>query len=201
MKKSRNLIVMLFAFIAILMTSCNWFKSTNQVEKQPAIETLIESDMAYVTENYGNTFVWYETNVIYNNFLDEENDGSYQSVKSVYQYQNIDQNETSIDVKVITIYHENGEVTIETEDTWYAECFDLRHSDINITFEEAYNLIMSVNFPKPHTKCCVLRDQVGPVAANPQYIYGTGLLFVDAVNGMVSEFNPVFPHAIKETEN
>lgn len=200
MKKFLSIITI--ALVAISMTSCNWFnKNEKQDNEQPAVESYIESDMEYVRENYGNTFVWYETEILYTNYLDEENDGTYQFIKSVYQYVDMSEDSTSADVTVITIYHENDTVNIETENTWYAECFDLRHSDINLTFKDAYNAIMSVNLPKPHTQYCVLRDQVGPIAANPQYIYGQGLLFVDAVNGLVSEINPVFPDTTKESEN
>lgn len=200
MKKFLSIITI--ALVAISMTSCNWFnKNEKQDNEQPTVESYIESDMEYVRENYGNTFVWYETEILYTNYLDEENDGTYQFIKSVYQYVDMSEDSTSADVAVITIYHENDTVNIEVENTWYAECFDLRHSDINLTFRDAYNAIMSVNLPKPHTQYCVLRDQVGPVAANPQYIYGQGLLFVDAVNGLVSEINPVFPDVTEESEN
>lgn len=198
----RFLSIITIALVAISVTSCNWFnKNEKQDNEQPTVESYIESDMEYVRENYGNTFVWYETEILYTNYLDEENDGTYQFIKSVYQYVDMSEDSTSADVTVITIYHENDAVHIEVENTWYAECFDLRHSDINLTFRDAYNAIMSVNLPKPHTQYCVLRDQVGPVAANPQYIYGQGLLFVDAVNGVVSEFNPVFPDTTEESEN
>ena len=198
----RFLSIITITLVAISVTSCNWFnRNEKQDNEQPTVESYIESDMEYVRENYGNTFVWYETEILYTNYLDEENDGTYQFIKSVYQYVDMSEDSISADVKVITIYHENDAVNIEVEDTWYAECFDLRHSDINLTFRDAYNAIMSVNLPKPHTQYCVLRDQVGPVAANPQYIYGQGLLFVDAVNGLVSEINPVFPNATEESEN
>lgn len=187
--------IMAIAFMAMLMTSCDWFKKSEKpVKEQQTVESYIESDMEYVALNYGETFVWYETEVIYNNFLDEDCDGTYESIKSVYQYEKkVDS--AAFDVKVITIWHRGDIMDVEVVDGWYAECYNLRGKDMPITFKNAYNAIMAVNLPKPHTRCCVLRDQIGPVAANPQYIYGVGLLFVDAVTGEVSEINPVFPDA------
>lgn len=189
----RILSVLMIALMAISLTSCDWFKKSEQIKEQPTIETYIESDMEYMAENYGETYAWYETEVIYNDMLDAETDGTYESVKSVYQYEH--QTDTGTIVKAVTIYHVGDSTSVEVVDTWYAECFDLRESEIVLTFKDAFDAIMSVNLPKPHTRCCVLRDQVGPVAANPQYIYGVGLLFVDAVSGEVSEINPVFPNS------
>lgn len=173
------------------LNSCEWFKKSKQTKEQPVVENYLESDKEYMSNNYGETYVWYETEVIYNNFLDEENDGSFESVKSVYQYENVC--DSGAIVKVVTITHCGELMDVEVVDGWYAECFNMRGKVLPITFNDAFNAIMAVNLPKPHTRCCVLRDQVGPVAANPQYIYGVGLLFVDAVSGEVSEINPVFP--------
>lgn len=186
--------VLMIALMAISLTSCDWFKKDEQpVNEQPTVESYIESDMEYMLANYDSTYAWYETEIIYKDFLDAENDGTYESIKSVYQYEKI--TDTGTIVNAVTIWHVGDSTAVEVVDTWYAECFDLRESEICITFKDAYDAIMSVNLPKPHTRCCVLRDQVGPVAANPQYIYGQGYLFVDAFSGEVSEINPVFPNS------
>jgi hypothetical protein len=189
----RILSVLMIALMAISLTSCDWFKKGEQTKEHPTVETYIESDMEYMDENYGEVYVWYETEVIYNNFLDEENDGSIESVKSVFQHEKVV--DSGAYVKVVTITHCGELMDVEAVDGWYAECYNMRGKELPITFKDAYDAIMAVNLPKPHTRCCVLRDQVGPVAANPQYIYGVGLLFVDAVSGEVSEINPVFPNS------
>ena len=66
---------------------------------------------------------------------------------------------------------------------------------MTVTFNEVLEKINEVNMPKPHSKQCVLRKQVGPVAANPQYIFGNvkSQIYVDAINGKVSDENPAFP--------
>ena len=65
---------------------------------------------------------------------------------------------------------------------------------IKVTFAEAFQKVQEVNLPKPHTRQVVLRKQVGPVEANPQWIFGNlhSQIYVDAVTGAVSKDNPAF---------
>ena len=56
---------------------------------------------------------------------------------------------------------------------------------------------MEANCPKPHSKKCTLRKELGPNGAdvNAQYIFGNSeqQVYVDAVTGKVSLTNPVYP--------
>lgn len=194
----RILSVLMIALMAISLTSCDWLRKGEQTKEHTSVESYIDSDMKYISENYGGLCIWYETEVIYNNFLDEENDGSIESVKSVFQHAKVVDSGTYR--KIVTITHIGELMNVETVDGWYNGCYDMRGKKLPVTFKDAYDAIMAVNFPKPHTRCCVLKDQVGPVVANPQYIYGVGLLFVDAVSGEVSEINPVFPNSDEDDE-
>lgn len=65
---------------------------------------------------------------------------------------------------------------------------------INISYKEAYEKMMEANYPKPHSKHCVLRKEVGPYDCNPQYIFGNieAQIYVDAVTGAVSDQSPAF---------
>jgi hypothetical protein len=65
---------------------------------------------------------------------------------------------------------------------------------VKVTFAEALEKLNQVNFPKPHSRYCVLRKEVGPKDANVQYIFGNShaQLYVDAVTGEVTDHNPVF---------
>lgn len=65
---------------------------------------------------------------------------------------------------------------------------------ISLTFKEAYQKIMEINFPKPHSKQCVLRKPLGPIDCHPQYIFGNirSQLYVDAITGGVTDKNPAF---------
>ena len=141
----RILSVLMIAFMAISLTSCNWFKKSEQTKEQPTVETYIESDMKYMAENYGEVYVWYETEVIYNDFLDEENDGSIESIKSVFQHEKVV--DSGAYVKVVTITHNGDLMDVEAVDGWYAECYNMRGKELPVTFKDAYDAIMAVNLP------------------------------------------------------
>lgn len=66
--------------------------------------------------------------------------------------------------------------------------------DIEITFNEAFQRVMESNYPKPHSKNCVLRKEVGSTDYHPQYIFGNphAQLYVDAVTGEVTDKNPIY---------
>jgi hypothetical protein len=55
--------------------------------------------------------------------------------------------------------------------------------------------MMSVNFPKPHSKHVTLRNPVGPAAVNAQWIFGNikEQIWIDAVTGEAKKSNPAFP--------
>ena len=74
------------------------------------------------------------------------------------------------------------------------EDFPLNDEAIVLTFTEALDRVLAANYPKPHSKYVVLRKEIGPKAANPQYIFGNlkSQLYVDATTGAVSDSNPVF---------
>jgi len=56
--------------------------------------------------------------------------------------------------------------------------------------------MMAVNFPKPHSRYVTLRNPIGPVAINTQWIFGNvrEQLWCDAVTGEIRNSNPAFPN-------
>lgn len=193
--------VLLIAFMAMSLTSCEWFKNKQEKEEPVAqlnVENLVSIDKEYMFLNYGEDYKWYETCVLMNNFLDEESDGSIYGVTNIFQ--TVKEIGEEVEGEVILISHTMDTTCVETEHGFWIEDFDLNEKEINITFEEAYCLIMSNLAPKPHSKNCVLRSEVGPLIANPQYIFGNqqAQIYVDATDGTTSDKNPVFPHDIDE---
>ena len=75
----------------------------------------------------------------------------------------------------------------------------MNNEAIKVSFKEAYNKIMATNYPKPHSRHVVLRKEIGPQDANPQYIFGNSQaqIYVDAVTGDVTDKNPAFPADLK----
>ena len=157
------------------------------------VENAITLDREAMFLKHGNDYRWFETGVVLKNWLDEENDGAIEMVVNVFQVvTEIDS--TSADTYVYKIQHtEKGTVEESIHGFWVGDHL-LNEESISISFKEAFEKVMEVNLPKPHTRQVVLRKEVGPVEANPQWIFGNSRaqIYVDAVTGEVSDENPAF---------
>lgn len=184
----------MIALMMISLSSCNWFKKEKEDnnKKEITIETLVSEDTKYMVENYDTAFVYYETEIILNNFLDEECDGSFESVVNVFQ--TFTDSDTVQKPTVFKFIHAGDSCRIEEETGYWLEDIALRDGDIIVSYKDAYQKITESNFPKPHAKTCTLRKEVGPCPSNAQYIFGNvySQLYVDAVTGDVLENSPAF---------
>ena len=138
-------------------------------------------------------YKWFETGVVLTNWLDEENDGSLEMVVNVFQVVEA-KDSTSFDTYVVKFQHVGEDVIEDSVHGFWVEDFPLNDAEINITFAEAFEKVMEVNLPKPHTRQVVLRKQIGPKPCNPQWIFGNlrEQIYVDATTGAVSKDNPAF---------
>ena len=156
-------------------------------------EYLIATDKQEMFVNHGGDYRWFECCMKLNNFLDEENDGSLEEVVNVFQVA-IDYGKT-FDVKVYKFQHfADGSYANDSIDGFWVEDQPMNDEAIKITYKEAYDKLMATNMSKPHSQYVTLRKQVGPLDANPQYIFGNlrECVFVDAVTGDVRDYNPAF---------
>ena len=157
------------------------------------VENLISMDRQDMYINHSDNYRWYETGVQLANFLDEENDGTIEMVVNVFQ--TIEEyDSTTFDTFVYKYQHTSEGTAKESIHGFWVEDYPLNEEVIKVSFEEAFEKIQEVNYPKPHTRQVVLRKQLGPVDANPQWIFGNlhSQLYVDAVTGEVSADNPAF---------
>jgi hypothetical protein len=136
---------------------------------------------------------WYETGVQLKNWLDEENDGAIDMVVNVFQVVEV-KDSTSFDTFVYKYQHTLEGTTTDSIHGFWIEDYPLNEEVIKVSFKEAFEKVQEVNLPKPHTRQVVLRKQVGPVDANPQWIFGNlhSQIYVDAVTGDVATSNPAF---------
>ena len=158
------------------------------------VENVISADREAMYLAHGGDYRWYETGVQLQNWLDEENDGAIALVVNVFQ--TVESRESgSFDTFVYKYQHfSDGSVNEEGIHGFWVEDYPLENEAIKVTFAEAFQKVQEVNLPKPHTRQVVLRKQVGPKPANPQWIFGNlrSQIYVDAVTGEVSKDNPAF---------
>lgn len=184
--------LMTFALLlgASSCTSCN--KEVKQMET--VVEQVVQSDRQWMSNQFGNDYIYYETQIVLNEWLDDENcTGTVASILNVFQI--VEGGDTAFSPHVYLFKHTDSTFNVKVVDDAWMEDQDMAKDAITITYRQAYKKLMKANCIKPHTKNCVLRKMVGPYDCNPQYIFGDAFdecVFVDAVNGRVSANNPAF---------
>jgi len=157
------------------------------------VENLISMDRQAMYNKVGGDYRWYETCMRLENFLDEENDGTLAEVVNIFQAV-IDRGQ-GYDTKVYKFQHfADGTWAEDSVIGFWIEDMPMNAEMIKVTYKEAYDKLIATNMPKPHSHYVTLRKQVGPVEANPQYIFGNlhETVFVDAVTGEIFDYNPAF---------
>lgn len=180
------LMFMMAAVLLLGATSCTSCKREKQTD-ETMVEKTIKTDYAYMTANHED-FVWYEAQIVTNEWFDESNTVTVASVTNVFQY--IEEGQPH----VVMLKHYDGKCDITiTEDFWIEDCA-MKPLDITVPFNDAYEIMMKSNYPKPHSQKCAIRKSVGPYDSNAQYTFGNieSTLYVDAKTGDVSLYDPAF---------
>ena len=191
--------VSIFA-VALMAIACTCSPKQELVNDEPTetvdslfVEHTVALDRQAMYTNYAEDYRWFETGVQLRDWLDEENDGTIDMVVNVFQA--VESREAgSFDTFVVKFQHFDGETVEEAVHGFWVEDFPLNDEEIKVTFAEAFERVMEVNLPKPHTRQVVLRKQIGPKPCNPQWIFGNlrAQIYVDAVTGEVTDVNPAF---------
>lgn len=186
----KNLFLLFVMMFAIILASCERKK---QPVVEPVVDTLmvenfISMDKEFVFVNYSEDYRWYETNVTLKNFLDETDSLRIDEVGNVFQF-------VKDDPQVVITAHNDSIDRVELFNSFWIEDFDMSEDSIAVTFQEAFDKVMAVNLPKPHSKHAILRKPMGSLDCNPQWVFGNveSQIWVDAVTGNVAESNPAFP--------
>ena len=198
-----------FIFTLLLVCSLGFIVGCTSCKKEPAVndlkvaeltvENTIAVDREYMFLNYGADYRWYEAQVLLNNFLDEENDGSIAEITNVFQaIVHSSEDGQSFDTQVIMITHNAEGTDVVVKDGFWIEDYSLTEEVIAVTYAEAYEKVLEANYPKPHSRHCVLRSEIGPKSANDSALVEKARenlkyqLYVDAVTGAVTDKSPAF---------
>jgi len=159
------------------------------------VENAISMDRQAMYLKSGGDYRWYETEILLPEFMDTDNATS-DPVMIVNIFQKIIERGNGFDTWVFKFQHFNdGTVLTDSIAGFWVENMPLNDEVIKLKYTEAWDKVMAVNFPKPHSKHVTLRNPIGPDAINTQWIFGNihEQLWVDAVTGDVKNSNPAFP--------
>ena len=192
--------------MALCMASCNGCSQSQ--DKQSVDSTLIDTikgtinvDRAIATDrqamylNYKDDYRWFETEILLPEFMDSDNATSNPEMV-VNVLQSVVERGNGADVWVHKFQHfKDGTVIHDSIQGFWIENYALNDEVIKLNYLQAWDKVMAVNFPKPHSKHVTLRNPIGPVAVNTQWIFGNihEQIWVDAVTGDTKNSNPAFP--------
>ena len=181
----------------LIVAGCSKKNPKEQEITKIVVENTISTDreaMALKNPNYK----WFETGILFEKYLDEENDGAISEVVNVFQ--TVEGDSISFDTEVFKFQHfSNGTFASDSVKGFWIEDYPLNEEEIKVTVDSAYALINQVNLPKPHSRYCTLRKPIGPQDCNAQWIFGNmnSQLWVDTKTGEIRESNPAFPNEFK----
>lgn len=193
----KKILLMLMVGLIVAGCSCSRKNPKEQEIAKIVVENTISTDreaMALKNLNYK----WFETGILFEKYLDEENDGTISEVVNVFQ--TVEGDSISFDTEVFKFQHfSDGTFASDSVKGFWIEDYPLNEEEIKVTFDSAFVLINQVNLPKPHSKYCTLRKPIGPKACNAQWIFGNiqSQIWVDAKTGEIRESNPAFPDEFK----
>ena len=117
-------------------------------------------------------------------------------VMIVNVFQKVIERGNGYDTYVYKFQHFNdGTVLTDSIQGFWIENWPMEDKEIKLKYVEAWDKMLAVNFQKPHSKHVTLRNPIGPVAINTQWIFGNikEQIWVDAVTGECKNSNPAFP--------
>ena len=159
------------------------------------VEHTIATDRQSMYMKFGENYRWYETDILLPEFLDSE-DVTSNPVMVVNIFQSIVEEGNGFDTWVWKYQHlADGTVLTDSINGFWIENVELNNEVIKLKYTEAFDRMMQTNFEKPHSKHVTLRNPIGPVSVNTQWIFGNihQQIWIDAVTGDAKNSNPAFP--------
>lgn len=194
--------------MTLIMASCNGCNQPqdNQSVDSALVDTIsiknaIDVDHAIATDRqamymkFKDNYRWYETCIRLPYFLDSDSVTSDPEIL-VNVFQSIEEFDNGADTYVWKFQHfPDGTVNIDSIHGFWIEDCPLNDEAIKLNYNAAFERMLEVNLPKPHSKNVILRNPIGPVGVNAQWVFGniSEQIWVDAVTGDAKPSNPAFP--------
>jgi hypothetical protein len=204
--------ILLFLMTVIMFTACNGCGSSSQesVMDSTTVDSIVKDSVAVIDVEHaiatdrqtmymksGGDYRWFETEILLPEFMDSDSATS-NPVMLVNIFQKVIERGNGYDTYVYKFQHfSDGTVLTDSVAGFWVENWPLEDKAIKLKYTEAWDKVMAVNFPKPHSKHVTLRNPIGPVEVNTQWIFGNihEQIWVDAVTGECTNSNPAFPEA------
>lgn len=183
----------------MVLASCDLFKKDNKSKEPKAMTETVEQVIAADVQDMNTTcksdsdYVWFESQITMMNFMDSETASpDVFAVCNVFQTVEVDS--TGADTYVYMFNHDAYGVEKNVIHDFWMEDSPIKKDDVQLSFKDAYDKMMASNYPKPHSRKCTLRKEVGPYDCNAQYVFGNteGQLYVDAITGDVMNESPAY---------
>jgi hypothetical protein len=202
MKKSFILTLLMGLVMSFMScTGCSSSKEDIKLQDSVVATTVLDVEHAIAMDRqamylkFKDDYRWYETDILLPEFLNAE-DVTSDPVMVVNIFQSVVERGNGFDTWVWKFQHlNNGTVLKDSVQGFWIENNPLNDEAIKLKYTEAFDRIMQTNAPKPQSKHVTLRNPVGPIQINTQWIFGNihEQLWVDAVTGDVKNSNPAFP--------
>ena len=182
-------------------TGCNSSKEDIKLQDSVVATTVLDVEHSIALDrqtmyvNYKDNYRWYETEILLPEFMDSDSATSNPEM-IVNVLQSIVEEGNGADVWVHKFQHfKNGEIVHDSIQGFWIENYALNDEVIKLKYTEAWDRMMQTNFPKPHSRYVTLRNPIGPVAINTQWIFGNihEQIWIDAITGDAKNSNPAFP--------
>lgn len=182
-------------------TGCNSSKEDIKLQDSVVATTVLDVEHSIALDrqtmyvNYKDNYRWYETEILLPEFMNSDSAISNPEM-IVNVLQSIVEEGNGADVWVHKFQHFNdGTIVHDSIQGFWIENYALNDEVIKLKYTEAWDRMMQTNFPKPHSRYVTLRNPIGPIAVNTQWIFGNinEQIWIDAVTGDAKNSNPAFP--------
>lgn len=200
---------LLSAIVGMMVTGCSSCQSENKKQNTYlADDDSVAPDMSANAEyiialhrqtmnaiNDGNRYYWYETKFTFADTLRVETlaDAVLTEITSTFQTYG-----PELVYSITTNPVKGTLIPVPTPGLWIEDC-DLSREEIKLSLLDVLARLTEVNITLPPGKAIYLREPVGPLDCNAQYVIGNPFetVWVDAVTGDVSTSCPAFPPTLE----